>query len=193
MSRGLLRFVFVARAVISVSVALMLAGAPATFVGLAVPFIAFTFADGILAIVMASRAYNRRLLRGKFVAAALFDGIVLLGAGLTLLVGSHIPDYRSLSALHIAIAASCFSLVGVVQLLVSRRFYSRLGGHALSLGLVIAGIASAAVGIEMFVIPPSVALAKRLLVAALVLQGLALLFPAVSTWPASVALETRDA
>ncbi|MGH7678655.1 MAG: hypothetical protein ACRENU_09330 [Gemmatimonadaceae bacterium] len=192
-TRGLLRFVFVARAVISFSVALMLTGAPATLVGLGVSFIAFTFADGTLAIVMASLAYHRRLLRGKFVVAALLDGVVLLGAGMTLLIGHRIPDYGLLSALYIAIAASCFSVVGVVQLLVARRFYRRLGGHVLSVGLVIAGLASAAVGIEMLVMPPNVALAKQLLVVALVLQGLAILVPAVSAWPASVTLEGGNA
>lgn len=49
---------------------------------------------------------------------------------------------------------------------------------------MIAGLASAAVGIEMLFVPPNVALAKQLLAAALVLQGLAMLFPGVSAWPA---------
>jgi hypothetical protein len=193
MSRGLLRFVFVARAIISFSVALMLAAAPATFVGLLVPFIAFTFADGTLAIAMASLAFKTHLLRGKFVAAALLDGIVLLGAGVTLVMGHRIPGYGLLSALYIAIAASCFSVVGVVQLLASRGFYRRPAGRILSVGLVIAGLASVAVGFEMLVMPPNVALAKQLLVAALVLQGCAILLPAVSAWPASVMLEASNA
>jgi hypothetical protein len=183
MRRGLLRFVFVTRAVISFTVALMLTGAPATFVGLGVPVIAFTFADGALAIVMAWLAFNTRLLRGKFVAAALLDGIVLLGAGAALLLGPGIPDYELLSPLYIAIAASCFSVVGVVQLLVSRRLYGRVAGNLLSIALVIAGIASVAVGVEMFLMPPRVALAKQLLVTAVALQGFAILFAAVRAWP----------
>lgn len=148
------------------------------------PFIVFAFADGTLAVVMASLASNTRLLRGTFVAAALVDGIVLLAASITLLVGSGIPDTRLLLALHIGIAVTCFSLVGVVRLLVARRLYRRLVGNVLSVALVIAGLASAALGTAELFIPPNAALAKQFLLAAVVLQGVALLLPAISAWPA---------
>ena len=111
MSRGLLRVVLVARVVTSFSVALMLAGAPPTFVGLGVPVTAFALGDGTLAMVMAWLAFDTHLLRGKFVAAALLDGIVLLAAGSTLLLGPGIPGSGFLSALYIGIAATCVSLV----------------------------------------------------------------------------------
>jgi hypothetical protein len=190
--RGMLRIVMVARVLISFSVAWMLAGATPTFVGLGVPFMIFGFADGTLAIVMASLAFNTRLLRGKFVAAALFDGLVLLGASMTLLGGTRVPGTSQILALHVGIAATCLSLVGVVRLLVARRVYPQLVGHALSTGLVIAALASAALGIAELFTPPNAALAKRLLMTALVLQGVALLLPAVRTWPPSGASSRAD-
>ena len=190
-SRGLLRLVLVARVVASFATAFLLVRAPPTFVGLGLPFIVFAFGDGTFAIVMASVAFNMRLLRGKFVAAALFDGIVLLAVSVTLLMGSGIPDSRVFLALHMGIAVTCFSLVGVVRLFVARRFYRRLVGNVLSVGLVIMGLASAALGTAELFMPPNAAVAKQFLLAAVVLQGVALLIPAISTWPAPPTLQNR--
>ena len=192
-NRSLLRVVFVVRVLTSFSAAWVLAGATPTFAGLGVPFIVFAFADGILAIVMASLAFNTRLLRGKFVAAAFFDGIVLLAASVTLVMRAGIPGSGVLLALYVGVAATCFSVVGVVQLLVSRRVYQRLGGNVLSIGLVIAGLTSAALGTATLFMPPNAALAKQFLVAVVVLQGVALVLPAVNTWPAATELQAGDA
>ena len=192
-SRGLLRLVLVARVLASFGAALMLVKAPPTFVGLGAPFIVFAFADGTLAIVMASLASNTRLLRGTFAAAALLDGIVLVAASIALLIGPGKPGSGLLLALHLGIAVTCFSLVGVVQLFVARGFYRRVVGHVLSFGLVIAGITSAALGTVEVFMPPNAALAKQFLLAAVVLQGVALLLPAINKWPAPPALQVSHA
>jgi hypothetical protein len=185
-SRGLLRVVLLARVITSLFVALMLAGAPSTFVGLGLPVIGFALGDGTLAIVMAWLALDTRLLRGKFVAAALLDGVVLLAAGATLLLRHGIPGLGFFLALYIGIAATCFSLIGIVHLLVTRRLYRRIGGRVLGFGLLLVGLTSAALGIATLFMPPNSPLAKGFLMFAVVLQGLALLLPAVNTWPASM-------
>ena len=183
-SRVVLRFTFVARALISLAIALMLANAPPTFIGIGVPFLAFAFADGTLAIVMASLAFNTPELRGRFVALALLDGIVLLVAG-ALVMGHGLGDSDVLLAPFIGIAATCFSVVGIVHVIVARWLHQRLGRNVLSLALVIASVASAALGVAAVLMPPNAGLAKQLLLVSVLLQGLALLLPAAYSWPSA--------
>jgi len=189
LSRVVLRFTFVARALISLAIALMLANAPPTFVGIGVPFLAFAFADGTFAIVMASLAFNTPELRGRFVALALLDGIVLLTAGVMLVMGSGLVDPDLLLAPFIGIAATCFSVVGIVHVIVARWLHQRLGRNVLSLALVIASVASAALGVAAVFMPPNAGLAKQLLLVSVLLQGLALLLPAAYSWPSVAATQ----
>lgn len=127
-SRVVLRFTFVARALISLAIALMLANAPPTFIGIGVPFLAFAFADS---------TGDR-------------DG-----------------------------------LAGIV----TRWLHQRLGRNVLSLALVIASVASAALGVAAVFMPPNAGLAKQLLLVSVLLQGLALLLPAAYSWPSGATMQ----
>ena len=58
--------------------------------------------------------------------------------------------------------------------------------------LMIVALVSVALGVATLLMTPNGLVAKRFLMFAVVLQGLALLLPAVNTWPASTTLHAGN-
>ncbi len=182
--RALIRAVLVARCVVSFVFAARLGIAPAfshsEFVD---PFIWFATVDGLLALGMGGLALTVPVLHGSFVRVAALDGLVLLGAALTLQLAPGIPHYFVTVLLYLALAGVFVLLIGLLKVVAAQRLERRIGGNALSGALAVAGFASIAFGVAAFLMRPEPDTAKWLLIAAALVEGLALLVAALRPWP----------
>lgn len=184
LGRVLIRAVLVARCAVSFVFAARVGVAPASshseFVD---PFIWFATVDGMLALGMGGLALTIPVLHGSFVRVAVLDGLVLLGAALALQLAPGIPYYFVTVVLYLALAGVFVLLIGLLKVVAAQRLERRIGGNALSGALAVAGFASIAFGVAAFLMRPEPDTVKWLLMAAALLEGLALLVAALRPWP----------
>jgi hypothetical protein len=180
----LIRAVLIARCVVSLVFAARLGFDPVSSnVAFVNSFIWFATVDGLLALAMGGLALTIPVLHGSFVRVAVLDGLLLIGAALTLRLAPGIPYYFATVVLYIGLAGVFVLLIGLLKLVAARQLERRIGGNALSGALAVAGFASLAFGAAAFVMHPEPTTVKWLLMAGALIEGFALFVAALRPWP----------
>jgi hypothetical protein len=183
MGRALIRAVLIARCVVSVVFAARLGVVSASSnLALVNPFVWFATVDGLLALAMGGLALTVPVLHGSFILVAAIDGLLLLGAALTLRLAPGIPFYVVTTVLYIGLAGVIALVIGLLKIIVARRLERAMGGNALSGALAVAGFASIAFGAAAFFMHPEPTTVRLLLIAGALMEGLALLVAALRPW-----------
>jgi len=177
----LLRTVLFGRVIASVGFVAWLNVSEASASGLVPPLRAFAIADGVLSLVMAAVGVGIPTLRRWFVLVTTLDGLWLIAAG-AVWFGVHTPDFVLTMVLYVALGAVCVLSVGLLHLAERRRERGGVGG-AMRAGLSIAAIASALFGVGAYFMRPNPGAVRWLLIAAAVVEALALLAVAVRKMP----------
>jgi len=178
-----LRFILVARGAASVAFVAWVSATSSTFAELLVPFMWFAGVDGVLSLLMAMLVIGIPLMRRGFAMIAALDGVWLVAAALTLHFGPGVPDFGLTLVLYLSVAAVCAFFVGVLKVSGARNLHKRVGRDALSASLLIAGVASCALGVGVFFMRPNPDVLRHLLTFGAAIEGLALLAVAFRRWP----------
>ena len=165
--------IFVRAALDTVFAVYLLSVRPDTIELLATVFLRFVLLDGLLAIVLALLVL-RAGWRPGIAAVAAFDGGVRIAAGIGLWLSPGI-EFPVTLLLYIGVLATLAFIAGIVDLGESRRLRMQIGRNPLSIGLLLAGVATIVLAVVAFVGVPTPASTRTWLAITAVLQTATLL------------------